>query len=79
MCCAVSTDLLSSIFEGLGGLTGGSTDQTQTTDQLPSSCGHASYDCVPYFQCVDGVINTDGSGLIDVRTRPPVSIVYKIS
>ncbi|KAB7498855.1 Serine proteinase stubble, partial [Armadillidium nasatum] len=37
---------------------------------LKSQCGHASYDCVPYFQCVDGVINTDGRGLIDVRILP---------
>ncbi|CAL4073826.1 unnamed protein product [Meganyctiphanes norvegica] len=27
-------------------------------------------DCVPYFQCVDGVINTDGEGLLDLRITP---------
>ncbi|CAL4201714.1 unnamed protein product, partial [Meganyctiphanes norvegica] len=27
-------------------------------------------DCVPYFQCVNGVINTDGEGLLDLRVKP---------
>ncbi|CAL4059415.1 unnamed protein product, partial [Meganyctiphanes norvegica] len=27
-------------------------------------------DCVPYFQCVDGLINTDGEGLLDLRITP---------
>ncbi|XP_068203783.1 uncharacterized protein [Palaemon carinicauda] len=35
-----------------------------------SGCQPFTHACVPYYQCIDGVINTSGTGLIDVRTRP---------
>lgn len=35
-----------------------------------TSCTPYTHDCVPYYQCIDGVINTSGAGLIDVRIRP---------
>ncbi|MCL4123678.1 UNVERIFIED_CONTAM: hypothetical protein GTU68_009477, partial [Idotea baltica] len=68
MCCAYPTDILDTIrgetgIDGDTGIVGG-------IDIIGNQCGHANYDCVPYFQCIDGEINTDGAGLIDIRIRP---------
>ncbi|KAK7020158.1 hypothetical protein SK128_022304 [Halocaridina rubra] len=35
-----------------------------------SGCPAYTHDCVPYYQCIDGDINTSGAGLIDVRIKP---------
>ncbi|KAL7648189.1 UNVERIFIED_CONTAM: hypothetical protein RMT77_000092 [Armadillidium vulgare] len=46
-------------------------DQVKVGNKGDSNvCGLSSLKCVPYFQCVDGVINVDGTGLIDVRIKP---------
>merc|ERR1719260_211295 len=49
-------------------------DQTKTTnnvDNVFEKCSDYTatqgYECVPYYQCDDGVIITDGGGLIDIR------------
>lgn len=39
---------------------------TDTNLQAPSKCGPNS-ECVPYYLCSDGKINTDGSDLLDIR------------
>jgi len=51
-----------------------SEDQTKTTsnvDNVFEKCSDYTetqgYECVPYYQCDDGVIITDGGGLIDIR------------
>jgi len=43
---------------------------TTTVDQVFDKCGdyaNQGYDCVPYYQCHNGSIITDGGGLIDIR------------
>ncbi|XP_068246435.1 phenoloxidase-activating factor 2-like [Palaemon carinicauda] len=34
------------------------------------SCPAYTHDCVPFYQCIDGVINTSGIGIIDPRFGP---------
>ena len=34
------------------------------------------YSCVPYYQCANGSIITDGAGIIDVRCRPDVVVFW---
>ncbi|XP_068247347.1 uncharacterized protein [Palaemon carinicauda] len=36
-----------------------------------TGCTAYTHDCVPHYQCIDGVINTSGAGLIDPRIPPP--------
>merc|ERR1711962_1267201 len=43
---------------------------TTTVDQVFDKCAdyaNQGYDCVPYYQCHNGSIITDGGGLIDIR------------
>merc|ERR1712115_360206 len=43
---------------------------TTTVDQVFDNCADYAdqgYDCVPYYQCHNGSIITDGGGLIDIR------------
>merc|ERR1712126_486803 len=43
---------------------------TTTVDQVFDNCAEYAdqgYDCVPYYQCHNGSIITDGGGLIDIR------------
>merc|ERR1712115_516011 len=43
---------------------------TTTVDQVFDKCSDYAdqgYDCVPYYQCHNGTIVTDGNGLIDIR------------
>merc|ERR1712098_289725 len=43
---------------------------TTTVDQVFQNCedyADQGYDCVPYYQCHNGSIITDGGGLIDIR------------
>merc|ERR1712126_171684 len=43
---------------------------TTTVDQVFDNCAdyaNQGYDCVPYYQCHNGTIVTDGHGLIDIR------------
>ncbi|CAL4157822.1 unnamed protein product [Meganyctiphanes norvegica] len=40
-----------------------------TPAPLNAQCA-SNQDCVPYFQCANGVINTDGAGLLDLRVKP---------
>merc|ERR1712115_634957 len=43
---------------------------TTTVDQVFEKCSDYAdqgYDCVPYYQCHNGTIVTDGHGLIDIR------------
>merc|ERR1719147_574882 len=43
---------------------------TTTVDQVFDNCAdyaNQGYDCVPYYQCHNGSIITDGGGLIDIR------------
>ncbi|XP_066953862.1 inactive CLIP domain-containing serine protease A8-like [Macrobrachium rosenbergii] len=35
-----------------------------------AGCPPHTHDCVPYYQCLNGTINTSGAGLIDVRIKP---------
>ncbi|XP_068247346.1 inactive CLIP domain-containing serine protease A8-like [Palaemon carinicauda] len=37
---------------------------------VSSTCPAYTHDCVPHYQCIDGLINTSGAGLIDVRIKP---------
>lgn len=46
-----------------GGL---SKDPPAPGDTAPGQCI-----CVPFYQCSDGVINEDGSGILDARTKNP--------
>merc|ERR1712198_249683 len=57
-------------YPGQGGVDSG-LDQQQQGGLIPvtSQCA-SNQDCVPYFQCVDGYINTDGAGLLDLRLKP---------
>ena len=84
MCCGIpsgAADILDALgpVDALGsaglGHSGGSAHSANTAlqQQHSSGCGHSSYECVPYYLCKDGVINTDGAGLIDVRISPAVS------
>merc|ERR1712177_171307 len=52
--------------------TGALTDKaTSNVDNVFEKCSDYTatqgYECVPYYQCDDGVIITDGGGLIDIR------------
>ena len=47
-------------------------------DLLPDSCTNANFICVPYFQCVNGAINRDGSGLEYIRPPTIVRILKDI-
>lgn len=53
-----------------GGGGGGSGGGGSGGGKLQAKCINSNYDCVPYFNCKDGFIITDGEGLIDVRIRP---------
>merc|ERR1712198_38511 len=57
-------------YPGQGGVDSG-LDPQQQGGLIPvtSQCA-SNQDCVPYFQCVDGYINTDGAGLLDLRIQP---------
>merc|ERR1712198_776258 len=57
-------------YPGQGGVDSG-LDPQQQGGLIPvtSQCA-SNQDCVPYFQCVDGYINTDGAGLLDLRLKP---------
>ncbi|XP_066962337.1 uncharacterized protein [Macrobrachium rosenbergii] len=46
------------------------TDPEVLSQQRDSGCQPYTHACVPYYQCIDGEINTSGSGLIDVRSKP---------
>ncbi|KAK7020157.1 CLIP domain-containing serine protease [Halocaridina rubra] len=40
---------------------------------MPLASGHCpvgTHECVPFYQCVNGVINTSGIGIINIRYRP---------
>ena len=41
---------------------------------LSCASAPAGYECVPYYQCHNGTVLTDGSGLIDIRNGSSESL-----
>lgn len=39
----------------------------QVVEEETSYCNNGIDVCVPYYLCDDGIVNTDGSNLIDIR------------
>ncbi|XP_064085539.1 uncharacterized protein LOC135200810 [Macrobrachium nipponense] len=45
-------------------------DPEVSSQPRETGCQPYTHACVPYYQCIDGEINTSGTGLIDVRSKP---------
>merc|ERR1711942_356848 len=56
-------------YQGQGGVNLGLQQQQGGQAPVTSQCA-SNQGCVPYFQCADGYINTDGAGLLDLRLQP---------
>lgn len=61
--------LIASVYGSGPQTTTTSPDSTVTkTPQITSNSGSADYcECVPYYQCLNNTISTEGIGLIDIR------------
>ena len=71
-----SADILVEIVKGAASLTGDyntaqlSEAQVESDRTFPDCSSYTQqlgYQCVPYYQCANGTIITDGAGLIDIR------------
>lgn len=47
----------------------GGNDPNEARNSVPNEkpCNNGAGECVPYYLCVNGTINTDGSDLLDIR------------